>query len=293
MSNPALAILIGSLTSGLIAFQNANAQETFDPGRFSSRLPANARQDAGGLPRSGALMRSFEIAKDGVVTPSEPLSTSPVTADLISRTDGTTIAAIWADRTDKNRGRESDQYGLPIAVPSNPECGPSRLAPKEIEALVIEVARRHSVDPQFATAVAWTESRYDQVRNSPKGARGPMQLMPATAQRFGVTDVCDPGANIEGGVRYLRVLLDEFKNPLVVAAAYNAGEQAIYDKGGIPAYPETVAYVASVINHQFGISFPGKRRSAGAKTTSPEISDLAPSVIGARPPKFVGGVMQF
>ncbi|PLU83783.1 lytic transglycosylase, partial [Sinorhizobium medicae] len=86
------------------------------------------------------------------------------------------------------------------------ECGPSPLDPEEVKSLVVQTARKYRVDEVFATAIAWAESGFDQSRNSPKGARGPMQLMPATAARFGVTDICDPTQNIEGGMKYLRFL---------------------------------------------------------------------------------------
>ena len=69
------------------------------------------------------------------------------------------------------------------------------------------------VDPEFAKAIAWAESRYDQIRNSPKGARGPMQLMPSTAIGLGVQDPCDPKSNVDGGIRHLRALIEEFQNP--------------------------------------------------------------------------------
>ncbi len=171
-------------------------------------------------------------------------------------------------------------------------CGPSPASIEEIKTLVVIAANRYSVDPDFALAVTWTESRFDRVRNSPKGVRGPMQLMPQTARLFGITDICDPVANIDGGVRYLRRLLDEFKNPIIAAAAYNAGEQAVYDSGGVPAYPETVRYVSSVINHQFGFPTPITARADGKSPI--EISETSTiDVIGARAPKFVSGVMQF
>ncbi|WP_292627557.1 lytic transglycosylase domain-containing protein, partial [Mesorhizobium sp.] len=130
------------------------------------------------------------------------------------------------------------------------QCGPSPLSASETKTLVVESARRHKVDEVFATAIAWAESGFDRIRNSEKGARGPMQLIPATAEQFGVRDVCDPAENIEGGMKYLRVLLDEFQNPLLVAAAYNAGERRIYEYGGIPPFRETVGYVAKVVNYQ-------------------------------------------
>lgn len=177
-----------------------------------------------------------------------------------------------------------------------PPCGPSPLDPARIEVLVEEAAIRHGVDPGFATAIVAIESDFDRDRNSPKGARGPMQLMPATAGRFNVDDVCDPVANIDGGVKYLRALLDEFGNPLLVAAAYNAGEQRIYEYGGIPPFAETVGYVAKVVNHQLGLSLPAARRKtagspfvAGSDGGDREVGVIAPRKTGS----FVGGVMHF
>lgn len=149
------------------------------------------------------------------------------------------------------------------------------------------------MDAGLANAIAWTESRFDQVRNSPKGARGPMQLMPDTAARLGVGDVCDPAANIDGGVRYLRILVDQFRNPVLVAAAYNAGEQAVYDHGGVPPYTETVRYVAAVINRQIGFELPRKRGDATARAAVSIPPPTPSSVMGARAVTFVGGVLNF
>ncbi|OWW02414.1 lytic transglycosylase [Rhizobium sp. R72] len=164
---------------------------------------------------------------------------------------------------------------------------------EDIQTLVAATARRYGVDLDFALAIVWTESRFDRLRNSPKGARGPMQLMPQTARRFDVTDVCDPADNIDGGMRYLRALLDEFKSPIIAAAAYNAGEQAIYDSGGMPAYPETVRYVASVINRQLGLDFPAKPTVSSRNRSTVIDKTLTGEVPEAPTPKFIGGVMQF
>ncbi|WP_334312001.1 lytic transglycosylase domain-containing protein [Candidatus Phyllobacterium onerii] len=170
------------------------------------------------------------------------------------------------------------------------------MSPAEIEALVGATAAAYAIDPHFAKAIAWAESRYDQVRNSPKGARGPMQLMPSTATALGVQDPCEPKSNVDGGVRYLKALIDEFQNPLLAAAAYNAGSRAVYDNGGIPPYGETIRYVAAVINHQLGIKpEQGKassrraiaRRDGGG--SSAQASDDS-SRSGSR---FVKGVMHF
>jgi hypothetical protein len=177
-----------------------------------------------------------------------------------------------------------------------PECGPSPLSPTEIEALVGATAVAYAIDPHFAKAIAWAESRYDQVRNSPKGARGPMQLMPSTATALGVQDPCEPKSNVDGGVRYLKALIDEFQNPLLAAAAYNAGSRAVYDNGGIPPYGETIRYVATVINHQLGIELEqGKAssRRAIARKDGAGSSAQASDDSSRRGSRFVKGVMHF
>jgi hypothetical protein len=175
------------------------------------------------------------------------------------------------------------------------ECGPSPATPAEITRLVIEAAQRHNVDVGFAVAVVTAESRLDRLRNSPKGARGPMQLMPDTAERFGVTDICDPEENIDGGVRYLRELTDEFRNQLLVAAAYNAGEGRVREYGGLPPFKETLRYVAEVLNIQMGLQPNGSAaRERDDPFEDPQQPTNASGVITSREPRqWVGGVMHF
>jgi soluble lytic murein transglycosylase-like protein len=117
----------------------------------------------------------------------------------------------------------------------------------EISSLVEKTAGAHKVDPKLVHAIIQVESGYNPRAVSRKGARGLMQLIPATAARFGVQNSFNPGQNIEGGVTYLKYLLDLFDGnvPLSVAA-YNAGENAVLKKGGIPAYAETQDYVQRV-----------------------------------------------
>jgi soluble lytic murein transglycosylase-like protein len=129
-------------------------------------------------------------------------------------------------------------------------CGvPTEGAKGRIASLVINAAIRHGVDPAFALGIARSESalRHDGVR-SHAGAIGAMQLMPATAQRFGV-DPYDLKQNIEGGVRYIAALADLFDDvPALVAAGYNAGERAVKRYGRrIPPFRETQAYVPRVL----------------------------------------------
>jgi hypothetical protein len=117
----------------------------------------------------------------------------------------------------------------------------------ELIALVDEVAQFHGVDPFLARAIIQAESAFNYKARSRVGALGLMQLMPATAERFGVVDPFDPRQNITGGTRYLRWLLDYFKGDLVrVIAAYNAGEGAVDKHRGVPPFPETLAYVQRI-----------------------------------------------
>jgi soluble lytic murein transglycosylase-like protein len=118
-----------------------------------------------------------------------------------------------------------------------------------VEKLVREASERHNVDPALVRAVIETESNWNPGAVSRKGAAGLMQLIPTTAQRFGVNDAFNPKQNVEAGVRYLKVLLERYNGNLDLAlAAYNAGEGAVDRAHGIPAYRETRNYVHKVQN---------------------------------------------
>ena len=132
-----------------------------------------------------------------------------------------------------------------------------------------QYARQYRVDPVLVRAVIQVESSFDPMTVSSKGARGLMQLMPATARRYRVTDVHDPAQNIRGGVHYLRDLLEMFRDDLPrVLAAYNAGENAVLRYGGIPPYEETMTYVKRAMTVYYGrpygqaVSFAGRRDKA-------------------------------
>ncbi len=109
-------------------------------------------------------------------------------------------------------------------------------------------AKQHGVDPKLAIAVAKNESSFSPNALSSAGAIGVMQLMPDTARGLGVKDPYDPRQNIDGGVRYLKQLLESFGgNVEKTVAAYNAGPQAVNSYGGIPPYAETQNYVRKVM----------------------------------------------
>ncbi|MDQ3025473.1 MAG: lytic transglycosylase domain-containing protein [Pseudomonadota bacterium] len=115
--------------------------------------------------------------------------------------------------------------------------------------IIENASRAHGVDAALVHAVISAESGYNPGAVSRAGARGLMQLMPETARRFGVQNIMDPSENIQGGVRYLRVLMQLFNGNMELAvAAYNAGENAVIRHGHrIPPYAETVHYVPKVL----------------------------------------------
>ena len=115
--------------------------------------------------------------------------------------------------------------------------------------LILQVAQEYSLDVSLLHAIITVESGYNPRAKSPAGAIGLMQLMPSTAQKYGVRNIWDPLENLHGGARYLRFLLGMFPSSLdLVLAAYNAGEGAVQQAGmKIPPYAETRAYVPNVI----------------------------------------------
>ncbi|HEX9985664.1 MAG TPA: lytic transglycosylase domain-containing protein [Thermoanaerobaculia bacterium] len=116
--------------------------------------------------------------------------------------------------------------------------------------IIVAAAMKYDVDAALVSAVIKAESDYNPQTVSHKGARGLMQLMPATAKRFGVTNSFDPTENIYAGTRYLRWLLDKFEgNADHAVAAYNAGEGNVWKYKGVPPFRETVTYINRIAKH--------------------------------------------
>lgn len=117
-----------------------------------------------------------------------------------------------------------------------------------IDAFIVQSSNRYGVDPMLVYAVMHQESSFKIGATSHKGASGLMQLMPATAKRLGVTNIYDPQQNIDGGVKYLRMLLNMFNGDVVLAlAGYNAGEGAVMRYGNnVPPFRETQEYVRRI-----------------------------------------------
>ncbi len=136
-------------------------------------------------------------------------------------------------------------------VPNTPALQESDLLaqemPQPLRTLVDAISENHGVDPALVRAVMKTESNFNRWAVSNKGAMGLMQLIPATGKRFGVRDFFDPEQNIQGGVRYLRFLLQKFSGNIDLSlAAYNAGENLVQQLGRIPDIRETTNYVRKI-----------------------------------------------
>jgi soluble lytic murein transglycosylase-like protein len=135
----------------------------------------------------------------------------------------------------------------PDLTPATPAPA-TDLAITSLQDVVLGSSQRYRLDPDLVNSVIRAESGFNPHAISRKGAQGLMQLMPQTASTLGITNPLDPQANVEGGTRYLRELLERYNFDLIKAlAAYNAGPRRVQQFGGVPPYYETRAYVARII----------------------------------------------
>ena len=145
---------------------------------------------------------------------------------------------------------------VPMKVPEGLAINPpARVAPPDddtYDKVIRRLGRRHGVEPALVKAVIAAESAFDRKAVSHAGAQGLMQLMPATADELGVIAPFQAYENIDGGVRYLRAMLDRYGDVHRALAAYNAGPRAVDRYGGIPPYRETQAYVTRVLAYYRG-----------------------------------------
>ena len=134
--------------------------------------------------------------------------------------------------------------GLPADMPTSGD--------PNLDRIILEAGQKEGVDPRFIHAVIWQESKYKVAARSHAGAQGLMQLMPATAKRFGCEHPEDPAQNIEAGTKYLNWLLRRFAGNVELAlAGYNAGEGSVDKYLGVPPYNETQNYV-KIISQRYG-----------------------------------------
>ena len=166
---------------------------------------------------------------------------------------------LWAeDRPTLQEGSTTSNSDItvpaPVLIPTNTDVQQAKALPatedqlsERYRPLVESISRRNGVDPNLIDAMIRTESSYNAWAVSPKGAIGLMQLIPETGRRFGVQNFFDPQQNIEGGVRYIKYLLEMFGGNVDLSlAAYNAGENLVARIGKIPPYQETRDYVRKI-----------------------------------------------
>jgi len=126
---------------------------------------------------------------------------------------------------------------------------------KDLDMIIFRAGEREGVDPRFIHAVIWQESKYELKARSHAGAQGLMQLMPATARRFGCSDANNAKANVDAGTKYLSWLLKRFSGNVELAlAGYNAGEGSVDKYHGVPPYNETQNYVR-IISERYGKTY--------------------------------------
>jgi soluble lytic murein transglycosylase-like protein len=167
------------------------------------------------------------------------------------------------------QGRSSD-LNSPLLAKDVRNGAPGPLL--DLNEVVNAASGRYRLDPDLVSSVIKAESGFNVRAVSPKGAQGLMQLMPDTASKLGVPDAFDPQANVEGGTRYLRELLERYNFDLVKAlAAYNAGPLRVEQYGGVPPYHETRAYVARVVR-DFNKKKKAQQQSAAAQSRSKQES---------------------
>jgi soluble lytic murein transglycosylase-like protein len=150
-------------------------------------------------------------------------------------------------------------------------AGSSQPAPtaSNLDEMISMASGRYRLDPDLVTSVIKAESGFNVRAVSPKGARGLMQLMPGTASQLGVPNAFDAQANVEGGTKYLRELLERYNFDLVKAlAAYNAGPERVEQFGGVPPFYETRAYVTRVVK-DFNKKKAAQEKGAASQKTAP------------------------
>jgi soluble lytic murein transglycosylase-like protein len=240
---------------------------------LSSTTPASA--DATALGCEGALSQlasaqrqKFRLATDACAARAEPSSgavgsdtgarrpaPAPRVADALVTTDIPPAPSAAALHEPHARHLEVFERPAAAATQTRSAARPaSTLRAMQLAPDVDATARRHDIDPLLLHAIAHVESRHNTAARSPAGALGVMQVMPATAQRFGVgaaRALQEPRTNLDVSASYLKTLQQRFGNDLtLVLAAYNAGEGAVEKYGRrIPPYAETRSYVRQVLDH--------------------------------------------
>jgi soluble lytic murein transglycosylase-like protein len=188
--------------------------------------------------------RSFKFAPFAVIA---LFTFTNLTGIVFNRAYAPSVQAREVSVAETVNTENADADYIPADVPTSGD--------HELDLIIMHAGERYGVDPRFIHAVIWQESKYKPRARSYVGAQGLMQLMPATARRFGCADANDPAANIDAGTKYLRFLLERFKGNVSLAlAGYNAGEGAVDKYNGVPPFNETQNYVR-IITGRYGKTY--------------------------------------
>ena len=296
--------LITSLVAGFLLFAVSPAptfaaqEKTAETWR-ALREEALAFEHGEGVPRNSekAIALYCQGAKAGDPEARYSLGWMYMNGRGLPRNDG---MAAYFFKLAADQGHEPSQKMLPFVgkpVTETPECLSEKIAfsdpsnmsdwvftnekQRRLAGLISRLAPEYGVSPQFAYAVARTESNLNPNALSPKNAQGLMQLIPDTSIRFNVKKPFDPEQNVRGGLSYLRWLLAYFKGDVaLVAAAYNAGEGAVNRYLGIPPYAETRNYVQRIL-----AVFPQREHPFNPAVTepSPRLSQITRRMAHAKP----------
>ncbi|HLN97484.1 MAG TPA: lytic transglycosylase domain-containing protein [Pyrinomonadaceae bacterium] len=178
------------------------------------------------FPRSTSALRSAKFAPYAIIT-----------VFFLTNFTGFFFSPVMAPVVDAAARVET----IPADIPLSGDC--------DLDWIIFRAGEKEGVDPRFIHAVIKQESRYDTHAVSHVGAEGLMQMMPATAKRFGLKDPFDPQANVEAGTKYLKWLLKRFDGDVSLAlAGYNAGEGSVDKYKGVPPYTETQNYVKKIVS---------------------------------------------
>lgn len=237
---------------------------SIDLTRFNERFWGQANTN--GVPAILSFVAEAAIESDD----SNPEVPGEAPGSMRTRRDNAVFSPIGVFSFDADTVHRSANPAIEPRTPSDRTWTPARPdllsgVPEDYAALAVEIAAEEEVDPNWVLSIMRAENaRFDPGLVSPAGAVGLMQVMPDIGEAFGAHDLTDPGPNIRAGTRFLRVLIDKYSNPVLIAAAYNAGEPRVDAHQSLPLIRETANYATRVVGY-----YTGKPASFQAATPAP------------------------